>query len=214
MNLIAGNREEAYDEYMPAKNVTKVYVEDSYYHVYNRGASKQKVFRDDEDYEVFLSLFKRYLDPKGAKMPNRQPYPCYAKEVSLMAYCLMPNHYHLLVYQSSKDGMKKLLTSIGTAYSMYFNRKYHHVGTVFQQRYRAVRMTDDAQFAHISRYIHLNPEDYIRWPWSSLGYYLGDKHAAWLNTELLPDVSNYRKFLDDYVDRRDELKLLSKQLAG
>ena len=110
--------------------------------------------------------------------------------------------------------MKKLLTSIGTAYSMYFNRKYHHVGTVFQQRYRAVRMTDDAQFAHISRYIHLNPEDYIRWPWSSLGYYLGDKHAAWLNTELLPDVSNYRKFLDDYVDRRDELKLLSKQLAG
>ncbi len=199
---------------MPARNVTKEYVEESYYHVYNRGVSKQKIFLDDQDYEVFLGLLKRYLDPAGAKRSNRVAYPYYASEVRLLAFCLMPNHYHLLLYQESKDGMKKLLTSIGTAYSMYFNRKYRHVGTVFQQRYRAVRMINDAQFAHISRYIHLNPTNYLRWPWSSIHYYLGDKHASWVNTDMLPEVGDYRKFLIEYLDRRDELKLLEKELFG
>lgn len=199
---------------MPAKNVSKIYVEDSYYHIYNRGVSKQKIFCDDDDYEVFLSLFKRYLSARPAKAPNRLPYPSFAGDVSLMAYCLMPNHYHVLLHQESKDGMMKLFTSIGTAYSMYFNKKYRHVGTVFQQRYRAVRLTNDAQFAHISRYIHLNPRDYESWPWSSLGYYLGDKHASWMSTDLLPEVGDYKEFLDDYVDRRDELKRIEKELFG
>lgn len=199
---------------MPARNVTKVYVPHSYYHVYNRGVSKQVVFVDDDDYRTFLSILKRYLSPKSARTSNRTLYPNYAQDVKLLAYCLMPNHYHLLLYQESADGMRKLMTSVGTAYSMYFNRKYKHVGTVFQQRYRAVRMRDEAQFAHISRYIHMNPSDYHRWEWSSLGYYIGDKHASWLTTTMLPDVGDYRQFLDEYRERRAELKQLDEELAG
>lgn len=199
---------------MPARNVTKIYVEDSYYHVYNRGVSGQEIFRDDKDYEVFLGLLKRYLDLTSTKKLNRVNYPSFAGDVSLMAYCLMPNHFHLLLHQQSKDGMKGLLKCVSTSYSMYFNKKYQRIGAVFQQRYRAVRMTDQAQFAHISRYIHLNPKQYDTWLWSSLGYYLGDKHSTWLHTDRLPEVGDYRAFLEDYVDRRDELKLLKDELAG
>jgi putative transposase len=200
---------------MPARNVVKQYAEDAYYHVYNRGVSKRDIFLDDNDYSVFLGLLKRYLDPtETTRKQNRVQYKSFADDVSLLAYCLMPNHFHLLLHQNSRTGMPEFLKSVSVSYSMYFNKKYKHTGALFQQRYRAVRMTDDSQFAHISRYIHMNPKDYEHWNWSSIGYYLGDKHAAWLKTDMLPDVGDYRHFLDEYKDRREELKLLKEDLAG
>lgn len=200
---------------MPARNVVKVYAEDSYYHVYNRGVSKQTIFRDDQDYEVFLSLLRRYLDPEAAiKMANRVQYRSYSNDVALMCYCLMPNHFHLLLHQNSAHGMPDLLKSLTVSYSMYFNKKYRRTGALFQQRYRAVRIGDDGYFAHISRYIHMNPKDYYAWKWSSLDYYVGNKHSGWLRYDELPDVGDYRVFLDEYADRRDELEALKSELAG
>ena len=200
---------------MPARNVVKIYDEDAYYHAYNRGVSKQDIFCDDNDYEVFLGILKRYLDSsEAARKLNRVQYRSFADDVSLLAYCLMPNHFHLLLHQNSSTGMQELLKSVCVSYSMYFNKKYRHVGALFQQRYRAVLISDDSQFAHISRYIHMNPTDYYGWEWSSLGYYLGKKQAPWVKIDKLPDVGNYRKFLDEYRERRDELQLLKDELAG
>lgn len=197
---------------MPAKNVIKVYVPDSYYHVYNRGVSKQEVFIDSQDYEVFLSLFKRYLgDPQ--RNSNRVTYPSLRDEVCLVAYCLMPNHFHLLVYQITEDGMTDLLKRVSVSYGMYFNKKYKHAGVIFQQRYRAVRIISDSQLDHIGRYIHMNPKDYTSWQWSSLRYYTGEKSARWIDP--LEDIGgDYMEFLDDYKGRRDELDELKDELAG
>lgn len=198
---------------MPARNVVKVYAEDAYYHVYNRGVSKQKIFLDKQDYLYFLGLLKRYLDQVDRKQkPNRMEYKCYADDVELLAYCLMPNHFHLLLYQKTCNGMPDLLKSVSVAYSMYFNRKYKHAGSLFQQRYRAVLIENDAQFAHISRYIHMNPHSYLRYEWSSIGYYLGEKCADWLCTNKTPEVGDYRQFLTEYESRRDELKQFEQDL--
>lgn len=205
---------------MPAKNVRKIYLPDTYYHVYNRGVDKQQIFLDEQDYVVFLSLLKRYLDPSTPhKKPNGVHYPPLYEKINLLAYCLMPNHFHLFVYQHSEDGMSSLLRSVSVSYGMYFNKKYKRVGPIFQQRYRAVRITDDAQLMHISRYIHLNPGDYVSWPWSSLPFYDGTKHAKWLSTRRVLELFNrdpvaYRAFVDDYKDKRDELETLKADLAG
>ena len=191
---------------MPSRNVIKDYVEDSYYHVYNRGVRKQPIFLDDQDYGVFLGLLKRYLSQSTPKQLNHSNYPSYRGQVELLTYCLMPNHFHLLIYQKDKNGMKQLLKSVSVSYSMYFNKRYKHVGALFQQRYRAVRIVSDPQLLHISRYIHLNPDDYRSWEWSSVGYYLGKKHADWVNPrrilELYGSVDKYVAFLNEYVSYR------------
>lgn len=203
---------------MPSRNVTKQYVADSFYHVYNRGVNKQNIFLDDQDYTVFLGLMKRYLSRDVEKMPNRLKYVSYVEQVELLTYCLMPNHFHLLLYQIDKEGMKLLLKSVSVSYSMYFNKKYRRVGALFQQRYRAVRMESDSQLLHASRYIHLNPKDFRQWKWSSIGYYIGDKSADWVKPERVLDQHSsteaYTAFVEDYIDRKDELKLLKDELAG
>ena len=202
---------------MPAKNINKVYLSDSYYHIYNRGVNKEKIFRDEQDFEVFLGILKRYFDPKSRR-ENRATYPDYSDQLDILAYCLMPNHFHLFIYQKEPSGMTNLLKSTCVSYGMYFNKKYKRVGPIFQQRYKAVLIDNDAQLLHISRYIHLNPDDYYHWPWSSLPYYLGSKHSQWLRPDrvlaLHEQMGSYRDFLDDYKRRRDELSALKDHLAG
>jgi putative transposase len=202
---------------MPGRNIYKNYLADTYYHIYNRGVNKQTIFRDDQDYVVFMGLLKRYLGSERERGPNHRLYPSYADQVELLAFCLMPNHYHLFVYQRDPEGMKLLLKSVGVAYSMYFNKRYRRVGPVFQQRYRAVDISGDSQLLHISRYIHLNPDDYRHWPWSSLPYYLGEKQADWIDpTPVLTQFdgkADYLQFVDDYKYQHNELEALKSELA-
>lgn len=88
---------------------------------------------------------------------------------------------------------------------------------MFQQRYRAVIISDNAQLIHISRYIHLNPADYQRWLWSSLPYYRGEQQADWLHPEIVlsqfKDKADYLQFVDEYKDRHDELEAIKRTLA-
>ena len=82
---------------MPARNIVKQYDVDSYYHVYNRGVNKRKIFVDDEDYVVFLGLLKRYLGSGNEKDKYNRDYQSFYEELDLLAYCLMPNHFHSMV---------------------------------------------------------------------------------------------------------------------
>ncbi|MBP6038235.1 MAG: transposase [Candidatus Saccharimonas sp.] len=199
---------------MPAKNIVKNYASDSYYHVYNRGVNKSEIFNDNEDYEVFIGLLKRYLSNQPQKNGNRQGYKKLTEDVALLSYCLMPNHFHLLLYEKSGEGMRELLKRVSVSYGMYFNKKYRRVGAVFQQRYRAVRIESDSQLAHISRYIHMNPKGYKEWPFSSLRYYLGSSKADWIHASWHPNVGDYLLYLEVYEDRREELEELKDELAG
>lgn len=200
---------------MPGRNIYKDYVAESYYHIYNRGVDGQIIFKDRQDFQVFLSLFKRYLSSGGENNMAGIPYPSYKDRVELLAFCLMPTHLHLFIYQHTEDGMKLLLKSLGVAYGMYFNRKYQRRGPIFEQRYKAVRVTDDAYLLHISRYLHLNPRNPKTWEWSSYPYYTGNYKAEWMMPGRILDLfdGDYVEFLEDYKDRKVELDEIKYELA-
>jgi len=205
---------------MPSRNTIKEYEENAYYHVYNRGVEKRVIFLDDQDYTVFIGLLKKYLAGEEAARKNRHPYTKLDKEVKLLAYCLMPNHFHFMLFQMTPDGVTKLMRRLSTGYVMYFNNRYGRVGGLFQGKFKASRITSDSYLQHISRYIHLNPANYKTWPYSSLIYYRGEKQLpAWLEVSPVLDLfhSNrrgYLEFVDQYQDSMRELSLLKLQLAN
>jgi len=201
---------------MPVRNIYKDYIPESYYHIYNRGLNKANIFIDEQDYLVFLSMLKRYLGKEAVRRSDHTLQPNYHQQLELLAFCLMPNHYHLFTYQHTGDAMMSFMKSLGVAYGMYFNKRYKRSGPIFQQRYKAVLIANDAQLLHISRYIHMNPSNYQIYEWSSLPYYLGRRQANWVRSEkilgLFEDV-DYMTFLSEYKDRREELKALKAELA-
>lgn len=208
---------------MPARNSLKIYGEEQYYHIYNRGAGKQAIFLSPDDYVFMLGLFKKHLSEEEVVDRFGRTAPNYKDKVELVAYCLMPNHYHLLVYLKEVDGVERLMRSIMTTYSMYFNRKYERSGTLFQGPFKASRITNEAYFWHISRYIHLNPLDigdgnYRTYPYSSIGYFDGNKHADWLHEErqVITDDErrDYADFVADYEDYHDTLERIKPELVN
>lgn len=202
---------------MPGKNIVKTYVADGYYHVYNRGVNKQDIFKDDDDYRVFLNLFKRYLDDVPHKDNKGREYIWLHEQITLAAYCLMPNHFHLLIMQKEPDAMTQLLRNVCTTYTTYFNKKHKRVGSLFQGVYKASRITNDAYLQHISRYIHLNPDDYKSWDYSSYKYFLGKAKAAWISPKLILDMfegESYADFVADYEDHKQMLDEIKSELAN
>lgn len=196
---------------MPSRNTTKVYDTNAFYHVYNRGATGQTIFIDEADKHKFMALFRRHL----LQEEGDEEYKKY--DVDIAAYCLMGNHFHLLLWQGTDvSAISGLMRSVSTAYSMYFNKRYKRQGHVFQSIFRASRITDDAYLAHISRYIHLNPQRYRTFYWSSLRDYLGERSDELIHPERVLDMTpdQYLEFLEEYTDRRKVLKDIQSQLAN
>jgi putative transposase len=196
---------------MPRKNTVRIFVEEGLYHVYNRGVEKRIIFMDDQDYSVFLHLLKYYLSPveidihplsKYIKFSVIKPKPLsnIEKEVDLIEYCLMPNHFHLILKQHTINGITKLLVRILTTYAMYFNNRYQRIGYLFQGPYRSILIENDAYLLHLSRYIHLNPSELkgcppFDYPYSSYKHFVGIKHSSWLKPNIILDYFNNPKSL-------------------
>jgi putative transposase len=187
---------------MPSKNALKIYVKDSYYHVYNRGLNKATLFHDKQDYLCFLGLFKRHLMPEPQTDRFGREFRSLNDQVELLCYCLMTNHFHLLIYNLDENGIEALMRSVATSYSMYYNRKYSRIGPIFQGVYKAVLVGTDGYLQHITRYIHRNPEDYSNYDYSSYKNYLGKRNQKWLNPdrilELFDSTEEYIQFVRDY----------------
>lgn len=205
---------------MPSRHIVKEFAPDTYYHLYNRGVNKRLIFKDEADYTVFLGMLKRYLSPELPILIPRSRHRSknFSNRLELLAYCLMPNHFHLLVYQYDMKAISEFTQSLLTSYSVYFNKCHKRVGGLFQSRYHAARLTNDAYLTHISRYIHLNPRDYTRYPYSSYLYWVGQKRSDWLKPERLleefaGDRQQYARFVADYVDYKKTLDVLKSQIA-
>ncbi|MBU2052377.1 transposase [Patescibacteria group bacterium] len=207
---------------MPAKNIVKEFAPESYYHIYNRGVAKQKIFLDDQDYKTFLSYLKLYLILSNLQGPTLKVSPSrqlknYFDQVKLLAYCLLPNHFHLFVFQKELNNITDFMRSLATKYSIYFNKKYRRVGPVFQGNYKAVMVKTENQFVYLSKYIHRNPLplstrlDLEGYQYSSYQNYLGRFSQAWVDkSEILSYFSkfnpegSYQKFVEE-TDERDLL---------
>lgn len=160
---------------MPSRNIRKPYVENGFYHIYNRGVEKRTIFEDPQDYSVFFGYLKDALMPKDEKslyerlsdesldwmekqkIKKMLSLKNFFGEIDLLAYCLMPNHFHLLLKQSRARSIDNLTSSLMTRYAMYFNKKNSRTGPLFQGVYKAVLVESEAQLLHLSRYIHRNP---------------------------------------------------------
>ena len=172
---------------MPHKNVVRHFAPDSVYHCYNRGVEKRQIYMDEQDYGVFLNRIKQMLSDPETLDPetNMERLKSYYGDVELLGYCLMPNHFHLLLYQHSERGVSEFMRTLSTSYTMYFNRRYDRVGSLFQGSYKARHITQDGDWLHISRYIHLNPlrleGGVAKYPYSSFRFYGdADTRPSWL----------------------------------
>lgn len=194
---------------MPSKNIIKTYIENGYYHIYNRGVEKRKIFLDDQDYRVFLSYFKLYLTPKeesaseilksNLKIENKEKeiseiYQLnnFFNKIYLISYVLMPNHFHIELKQNNKKDIESFMRSLITKYSKYFNKKYQRVGPLFQGRYKAILVQSTEYLLYLSKYIHLNPVDILsqgqsleEYPWSSYPVYLKQFKVSWLKVNFI-----------------------------
>jgi REP element-mobilizing transposase RayT len=203
---------------MPSRNVTKEQVPDSYYHVYVRGINKQNLFNSEADYKYFIDLLERYFSDVEVVSKSGAVYPRFSGKVEILSYCLMSNHFHLLVFQIDVPFLEKFMRSLMTSYSRYLNLKNKRTGSVFESRYKAVRITNDSYLQHISRYIHLNPKRWQRSRYSSLKYYRDGDAPHWLNTdrilEQFSSKQDYIRFIYDYREMHDILSELKNQLAN
>lgn len=217
---------------MPSKNIIKTYIQDGVYHIYNRGIDKRDIFLDEQDYKMFLYYLKSYLLPieqqEKSKLPSsirRLKSFDLSKQIQLLAYCLMPNHFHLLIKQSTERAIVELMKRLGNAYVEYFNRKYDRRGPLFQGRYKASLVTKDIYFIYLSSYIHRNPLDLFsdklppeqqvkklrEFSYSSYPDYLGKRNTAWINKDEImsifkdkgeridSDIDSYQKFVEEYI---------------
>ncbi len=208
------------------------------YHVFNRGIAAQPTFSDKRDYmraletlffyqnenppvryAKFLTLSRQQRSEILDKMAERKHLL-----VEIIAYCLMPNHFHLMLKQQADNGISKFMANFSNSYTRYFNTKYKRYGPLYQGKFKAIRVETDEQLFHLSRYIHLNPyssyvvktiEDLENYPFSSFPEYLGKAVNNYCAKEIILDnfkKSSYQKFVFDQADYQrglEEIKHLT-----
>lgn len=159
------------------------FVQGGFYHVFNRGNNKQNIFLRPADYNRYLDKIKEYKNEHG---------------VTVIAYCLMPNHIHLLLRQNGPEPISIFMQKLHTSYSKYFNTKYNLVGHLFQDRFKTKIVDQDEYLMHLSRYIHLNPHKLVKkltaYKYSSYPTYVDD-----FNDEITDN-----KFVLEFFKRRNQ----------
>lgn len=209
-----------------------------FYHVFNRGVDKRTIFLNDRDYTRFfiaLTLFNdssphdydlTHIDLRGLTSyveQRRKPL------VEIIQWCLMPNHFHLLLRQLAEHGISKFMQRVGTSFSMYFNKKHQRSGTLFQGTFKAKHVAGDDYFSHLSAYIPLNPLELywknwkeqgvsaenirlaksrlLKYKWSSFNNYFGGKIVPPLACQKTffevfgGSSTDYEKFIENYCVR-------------
>ncbi len=147
-----------------------------FFHIYNRGTDKRQIFFDSADYHRFLELLylcnsEKPINVRDVKKTYESVYS-YEHEVPLVhigAYCLMPNHFHLLMTANIDGGISKFVKKVSTGYSMYFNKRYDRTGSLFQGAFKAEHANTDEYLKYLYAYIHLNPVKLIDPKWKEEG---------------------------------------------
>jgi len=206
---------------MPSRYYLRQFYPQTYHHIFNRGAYKNKIFLNQKDYQSFLSILQFYLKyPQGkslTRVTKKSPAQPATPPYQLLAYCLMPNHFHLLLLQlAEQPTITDLLKRVSITYAMYFQEKHQHAGVLFQGKYKSVPVKSGNQLLYLSKYIHLNPAKIVgteptKYLYSSLPAYINEPLASkWLYPEIIlenffPNSPNKaKKYLEFIMDRTDQ----------
>ncbi|MDO8514651.1 MAG: transposase [bacterium] len=169
-----------------------------YYHIYNRGTEKRDIFMRRNDYRRFLALLylanqneATELKLQGRTLEEITEPRKGAQLVEIVAYCLMPNHFHLLIHEIADGGISKFMQKLTTGYTMYFNKQNERSGSLFQGKFKATHIDDDRYLQYLISYIHLNPIKLIEPKWKEAG--IADKARAerYLETYVLSSYLDY-----------------------
>lgn len=213
-----------------------VLAQDQFYHVLNRGVAGLPIFLHKRDYLRFLELveYYRFINiptsfSKFLKLPLSERIKILEElrvkndvHVAIQSFCLMPNHFHLLLRQTAQDGTRAFLSHLENGFAKYHNIKHERYGPLFQSTFKAIRIETEELLLHISRYIHLNPstsflveiEDLFTYPWSSLATYVnnGLNEFSFVNTELILNLAGgqekYKQFILDQAQYQRELSTI------
>lgn len=194
------------------------------YHIFNHSVQGIPIFKGKRECSIFLEATKFYLQPKPPtkfalyrKNKERYPIKLDKKLVTIINFCLMPNHFHITLRQESKDGIRKFIQRLTNSFAHYFSIKYKNKGPVFEGNFKAVRVEADEQLIHLSRYIHLNPvtaylvekpEDY---PYSSYRIYLGKEKSEIVDSSpVLAHFSSPKKYEKFVLDQKDYQRKLER----
>ncbi|MDP2665821.1 MAG: transposase [bacterium] len=182
-----------------------------FYHIYNRGTDKRNVFMSRSDRDRFLALL--YLanqnEPVDLKLQGSTLLEVEERTgdpiVEIVAYCLMPNHFHLLIRELEDGGISKFMQKLTTGYTMYFNKKNERNGSLFQGRFKATHVADDRYLRYLISYIHLNPIKLLEPKWKETG--ITDKVRA----ERYLEEYGQSSYLDYFGKERPEGMILSRE---
>lgn len=220
------------------------FVNNEIYHIYNRGVEKRDLFLGKTDYLRFIhDLFEFNNEnpcvPSNIRFSSRHPSeiadyhlkqclevgpPNIGDEkkprrllVEILVFCLMPNHFHLILKQKKENGIVRFMQKLGTGYSMYFNEKQKRVGPLFQGRFKAVHVNEERYFDYLPYYIHFNSLDLIEPKWREgkienyqeaikfLNSYLWSSHLDYIGKRNFPSITQ-REFLLDIFDGEENYK--------
>lgn len=194
------------------------------YHVFNRSAYEIPIFESEQDVAYFAKAMVYYLQPAppirlSLYLRNKENYQPSESEflVKIIAYCLMPTHFHFMLRQEKDNGIRKYFQRLCNSYSHYFNLKHQQRNPLYKGPFRAKRVKTNEQLLHLSRYIHLNPvSDFLvenpkNYPSSSYSYYLNGNPPTWLDPFLVisqfSDIKDYERFV---LARKDYQRQLTK----
>jgi len=187
---------------MSAPSLHKTTTNGAYRHIYNKGIENGNIYRDKEDYETFISYLKQYLsepdDPKNIKkvftvngrsfqgIPH-QPKN-YFNKIELIAYSLMPNHFHLILDEMTKNSLEGFIRSLCTRYSMYFNKKHERSGSLFESPYKSIQVSKTSDLLYLTRHLHYGYNKNSTTPTdshSSYADFVGIRDTPWIKSDVI-----------------------------
>ncbi|MFH0864542.1 MAG: transposase [Candidatus Gottesmanbacteria bacterium] len=212
------------------------FANDYYYHVYNRGTDKRNIFLLDSNYVRFIHGLYEFnnANPVSSLTRNivRGSTSYIARDtlvrkprdllVEIIAFCLMPNHFHLILKQLKEGGIAKFMQKMGTGYAMYFNQKNKRNGVLFQGKFKAILIDDDEYFLPLINYIHLNPVELIEPDWKEEGIknrkntnqflekYRWSSYPDYVGIKNFPSVIS-KEFIQNYFKTEESLKYFTNQ---
>ena len=209
-------------------------VNDSYYHILNRSIAQFQIFNEVEDFDRFMQIVDlcRFEDFKykfsefiSLSLINQKIIIDNLREnnalmVKIVAYCIIPTHFHLILGQEVKDGIVKYMSRVLNSYTRYFNLKYHRKGPLWEGHFKSVLVDKDEQMLHLTRYIHLNPVSANlvhkpeEWIYSSFNEYLNKRSNKLCDYKNLLEIkpSDYKKFVNDRIKYQKELSKIKRVL--
>lgn len=203
--------------------------EGEYFHVFNRGVEKRPIFFNDSDRWRFLTLLmvlqgdtvlyhiERLVSDVQHRRLDKSVFEKIIQKryVELVCFCLMDNHFHLILRATKKDGISKYMQRLGDAYTKYINIKYDRTGHLFGGKFQSRHIDENSYFNHLSAYIHLNPGELrgwrhkeIKYPWSSFqDFILENRWNDFLVTNMIADQFTKKEYRD-FVQETPIRKLL------